>query len=237
MSRLTILGKLTKWMVHFPALDTIRLDMLTWFSQHGMNMLASSYKLTRLISPGARDYVSSTEFKQPAIYAVYHGRMVGLLGLHPRKRLTILISDSRDGEIATRALLAIGFSVARGSIKRKAVQGAKALVDAAKAGQSIAFMVDGPRGPIYEIKPGIIRLAELTQLPIIPFVCRSRSSWWFPSWDKFMGSLWATPMVFMFGDPIHVPAGSTASDREELLSQLRSRMTWMREHAERYWKQ
>lgn len=236
MSRLTILGKLTKWMMHIPALDTVRLDALTWFSRHGTDMMDHSYKITRVIAPAAQEYVSSTTLKRPAIYAVFHGRMVGLLGLNPRKKLTILISDSRDGEIITRACLAIGFSVVRGSIKRKAVQGAKALVDAAKAGQSIAFMVDGPRGPIYEIKPGIIRLAELTQLPIIPFVCRSRSQWWFPSWDKFMGPLWGTAMVYVFGDPIFVPPGQTEAERTELHSQLQAKMNGLREHAETFWK-
>lgn len=235
MSLLARLSKVTKFMMNIPALDTVRLDFLTWFSRKGINWVDSSYKLTRIISPGAKSYVSGSGLERPAIYAVFHGRMVGLLGLHPRRKLTILVSDSRDGEIITRALLAIGFSVVRGSIKRKAVQGAKALVDASKEGQSIAFMVDGPRGPIYEIKPGIIRLAELTQLPIIPFVCRSRSTWWFPSWDKFMGPLWSTPMLSMFGDPVHVPAGASEDERDQLHQELQLRMNIMREKADRFW--
>lgn len=236
MSRLTLLGKLTKWMVHNPALDTLRLDMLTLGSHHGMNFLSNSYRTIRVIAPGAQSYIDGTSLKRPAIYAIFHGRMVGLLGLQPRRQVTILVSDSRDGEIVSRALLSIGFSIARGSIKRKAVQGAKALVDAARQGQSIAFMVDGPRGPAHEIKPGLIRLAEITQLPIIPFVCRSRSNWWFPSWDKFMGSLWSTPTIHVFGEPVTVPAGASEADRKHLLASLQSSMDSMREEAERLWR-
>lgn len=235
MSKLLHLSPLTKWMVHIPALDTLRLNVFTWFSHHGTNWMDGSYKITHVVSPNARDYVSGEGIKKPAIFAVYHGRMVGLLGLHPRRKLTILISESRDGEIITRACQAIGFSIARGSIKRKAVQGAKALVDAARQGQSIAFMVDGPRGPRYEVKPGLIRLAELTKLPIIPFVCRSRSNWWFPSWDRFMGPLWGTPMLYLFGDPIHVPGGSSEAERQKLSADLEGQLGALREHAERFW--
>ncbi len=236
MSKLSFLGKLTKWMVYIPSLDSLRLDMLAWGSQHGIDMVDSGYKITRIIAPGAQPYVSHAALDSPAIYAVFHGRMVGLLGLKPRCKLTILISDSRDGEIITRACQAVGFSVVRGSIKRKAVQGAKALVDAARSGQSIAFMVDGPRGPIYEIKPGIIRLAQLTQLPIVPFVCRSRSSWWFPSWDKFMGPLWGTPLLYLFGEPVYVPQGANEGARELLYQELSNRMEVIRDYADQFFQ-
>ena len=195
--------KLRNLFMRFPALDGWRLNWLAHICTGGPSFFGGSYNITRVMSPGAeaclRELQSVGCSRKPVIFALYHGRMVGLLVLEPRDKVTILISQSRDGEIIARACRALGFSIARGSSAVGGFKGALELVAQAESGQSIAFTVDGPRGPMHKVKAGIIRLAELTQLPIVPFVCRARTTYWMKSWDRFMAPFWATPIVYLFG--------------------------------------
>jgi lysophospholipid acyltransferase (LPLAT)-like uncharacterized protein len=187
-----------------------------------------------VIAPGARKFLDEGK---PVLIGLYHGRMVGLLRVGRRRdELTILVSRSRDGEIISRALLNLGFNLARGSPGRRAVEGAKQLIDASRAGQTLVMTVDGPRGPQQEVKPGIIRIAEMTGLPIVPFVSRARTNWWFWGWDLFMGPFWSTPMVYLYGEPIAVPPDCDEDQREEYRRRLDESLSSLRMTAEDYWQ-
>jgi lysophospholipid acyltransferase (LPLAT)-like uncharacterized protein len=217
-----------------PLLDGWRLTALAWCCNHGSEFFGHSYNVTKIVAPSARPFLNGDK---PAIFSVYHGRIVGLLHiLKDRRKLSILISQSRDGEIIARALHEMGFSITRGSPGRGAVQGAMQTIKAAKSNQYPVVVVDGPRGPIYEIKTGIIKMAELTGLPIIPFTCASRSHWHFWGWDKFMGPLWGTPHAFIYGEPIFVPAGIADEDIEVLRVKLSETMQHLDRQAHRYWQ-
>jgi lysophospholipid acyltransferase (LPLAT)-like uncharacterized protein len=217
-----------------PVIDRARLAVLAGICNHGTQFFDRSWKITKIVAPETQQLLDE---EKPVLIALYHGRMVGLLKvLRNRKRLTILVSRSRDGEIIARALQGMGFSLARGSPGRGAVEGAKQLVDAARRGQSLAMTVDGPRGPKHEVKPGIIRIAEMTGLPIVPFVSRSRSSLWFWGWDKFMGPVWSTPTVYLYGEPIEVPPNASNEEREQIRAYLEQRLTELRNAGEQYWE-
>ena len=219
---------------HIPFLDGLRLSFLAWFCNHGSEFIGDSYQITRVFSPAAREHI---KHGRPAIYALYHGRMVGILGIiSPRHKLTILISQSRDGEIIARAITDIGFTVARGSPARGAVEGGLQLIKASQAGQSLALMVDGPRGPAHTVKSGIIRIAEITGLPIIPFVCTARSAWRMWGWDRFMVPCWGGPVIYIYGDPIAVSLGISDGEREMLRGNLEVDLDKLRKTAGSLWK-
>lgn len=219
----------------FPWLDTVRMDFLEQVCNHGTSFFDRSYRIIKIFAPGASTLLEEGEGREPLIWSIYHGRMVGALGIKPRKRMTILISQSRDGEMIARGAKGLGFSTARGSSKLGAVRGALELVDAVKDGQDLAFMVDGPRGPKFSVKSGIIRMAEITQIPILPFVCSARSTWWMPSWDRFMAPWWSTPIVYIFGEPLHVPKGADEDEQERLRIELEQRMEFCRKMADDFW--
>lgn len=219
----------------FPWLDTVRMNFLEWVCNDGLGFWDRSYRILKIFEPGAANLLQENVERKPLIWSIYHGRMVGTLGLRPRKRLTILISPSRDGEMIARGAKGMGFSIARGSSKQGAVRGALELIDAVKDGQDLVFMVDGPRGPKYTVKSGVIRMAEMTQVPILPFVCSARSTWWMPSWDNFMAPWWSTPIVYIFGEPLHVPKGADEAEQEALRVELENRMEHYRQMADKFW--
>lgn len=217
----------------YPALDRLRTNFFVWWCNYGTSFFDRTYRRIRIVSPQARPYV--LDEKKPVIFALYHGCMIALLGIHPRRRTTILISNSRDGEIIARACHGLGFSTARGSAGRGGVKGTLELLEAARQEQNIAFMVDGPRGPRQEVKIGIIRIAQMTGLPIVPIALSSRSAWWPGSWDRFTASSWASPMVTMFGEPVVVPENASEYQMENCRAQLEVRMKEMQRSADELW--
>ncbi|MBK9315201.1 MAG: DUF374 domain-containing protein [Acidobacteria bacterium] len=58
------------------------------------------------------------------------------------------------------------------------------MIRSVKAGRSAAFTVDGPRGPIYEAKPGALLLAAKSGAAILPFSISLDRCWRLPSWDR-----------------------------------------------------
>src|SRR5262249_53194726 len=140
--------------------------------------------------PGAMDSL------KPAVYAYFHGHMHVLLGLNPRERLTLIVSNSRDGEAIARAAEGMGYQVARGSRTEAGVRGALKLLGAATDKRSILFPVDGPRGPREVVKPEVIRIAQLAGLPIIPVVARPRTMDIMSSWDRYNCPYMNTMVVY-----------------------------------------
>jgi hypothetical protein len=216
-----------------PFLDGLRLDALEAFCTHGIGYFDSSYSTMRLYSPKAKQFLDEGK---SALFAVPHGRMIGLLRFQDnRSRVTILISPSRDGEIIARTITNLGLTASRGSEKQGAVKGGLQMVKAAEAGKHLVVMVDGPRGPAYEVKPGIIKMAEITGLPIIPFTSSSRNAMTMWGWDSFMATHWGSPILHVFGDPIEVPDGTSEDEREALRVQLERQLESLRTQADKFW--
>ncbi|HEY9785292.1 MAG TPA: DUF374 domain-containing protein [Candidatus Obscuribacterales bacterium] len=225
--------------IRYPALDRLRRSVLVAICNHGSSFFTNTYRITAFIPKAAKPYIKNIWAEDaedkggdkvpPAIFAIYHGRMCGLTGLRPRRKVTILISHSRDGEMIARAAQSLGFATARGSSAHGGMKGALEMVSAAKAGQRLSYTVDGPRGPRYQVKESIIRLAEMTSLPIIPFVCHARQTYWMESWDNFMAPWWGTPIVYLFGEPMHVPANLNKSNYEDLATELEDQLAHLRQ--------
>ena len=218
-----------------PRLDELRTSFLAGLCTSIFNFFDRGYPLIKIMTPAARQII---EENVPAIFAIFHGRIIGMLHIvEQRSKITILISRSRDGEMIARIAENIGYSVARGSPAFKAVEGALQMVAAARSGQSLMLTVDGPRGPIYTVKPGVIRIAEITGLPLLPFFCNFRSEYHrAKSWDLIAGGYYGSPMLYMIGDPLYIPSGSSPEEKENLRRQLEQRMNWLRVRSEEFWK-
>ncbi len=81
-----------------------------------------------------------------AVLPFFHGRQFLLINHLAGRRVTVISSLSRDGELQARTLAGLGFSIVRGSSSRG---GARALLGMARLmeqGVHASFAVDGPRG-------------------------------------------------------------------------------------------
>jgi lysophospholipid acyltransferase (LPLAT)-like uncharacterized protein len=225
--------KLRQLITRIPWLDELRTRLLAKVSLAAINFYRHSYPTVRVVSPKALEFLKSGK---PCIIAMYHGRMVGIWQLFKdRSKITGLVSHHRDGELLARFGREMGFNVVRGSATYKAVEGALQLVDAARAGQNPCITVDGPKGPIYKVKMGVIRLAEITGLPILPFTFMPRDALTLKTWDRIVGGYWGTPVVFVIGDPVLVPKDCRPDEREQLRSLLERNMHILRELSDTFW--
>jgi lysophospholipid acyltransferase (LPLAT)-like uncharacterized protein len=139
------------------------------------------------------------------IYAFWHGRQFLLVPTHKGSGIVIPVSESRDGEIQAGILRRFGLGVVRGSSKRKGARALMGLVEALRNNRSVAISVDGPRGPIYEVKQGITYLAGKLGLPIVPVITSARSAWRLEKvWDKYLLPKPFSECLVLYGEPITV---------------------------------
>ncbi len=102
------------------------------------------------------------------IVAFWHGRQLMLPLCYGGSRLYILISAHRDGELIHRIVRRFGFDTIRGSSTRGGMRALRQLARLGRSGADLAVTPDGPRGPRYVAQAGVVELAKLTGLPILP---------------------------------------------------------------------
>jgi lysophospholipid acyltransferase (LPLAT)-like uncharacterized protein len=124
---------------------------------------------------------------------------------HDRLKPAVLISQSFDGELIARTIERLGFLTARGSSTRSGGTGLLALAKAVGRGTPAVFTADGPRGPIYKVKPGAIKLAQLTGYAIGIFYAHPEKAWLLRSWDRFLIPKPFSRVAISWGRDVEVP--------------------------------
>jgi lysophospholipid acyltransferase (LPLAT)-like uncharacterized protein len=95
------------------------------------------------------------------LIAFWHGDEIPLIGLSKRYRVATITSTSNDGEMMNTVIRLLGAKTVRGSSTRGAVNALKGIIRLAKQGYNASFAVDGPRGPIYKVKPGVFEVSRI----------------------------------------------------------------------------
>ena len=102
------------------------------------------------------------------IYACFHQDDLSCIPYFSDKKICVLISQSRDGQILASAVEFLGYQTVRGSSHRGGVAGLLAGMKKVRDGYKMTIAVDGPRGPIYKVKEGITAISEKAKRPIAP---------------------------------------------------------------------
>ena len=144
------------------------------------------------------------------MYILWHGRMMAPVWHRRRLNIVAMISQHRDGELVARMVQRLGYETVRGSSTRGGTQAALELLDRLRHGQPAAMICDGPRGPIYKMKPGTPFLAIEAQAAVIPTTSAASSCWTFKSWDRFLVPKPFAKVYILFGDPVPPPDPHTS---------------------------
>lgn len=143
--------------------------------------------------------------KRPPIFALLHFAQMLVASYRAPFKINILVSLSRDGEIAAETLKRLGFGIVRGSSSKRGKEALNELVSIVNKGESAAITVDGPRGPSGEVKGGIIRLSQLTKVPIVCVSAASKPMFRLNrSWDRFALAPPFAKIVICFSNPIFI---------------------------------
>jgi lysophospholipid acyltransferase (LPLAT)-like uncharacterized protein len=135
-----------------------------------------------------------------------------------------LISASRDGELLADAIKRFGFDVVRGSSSRLGASAILQLADVLASGRDVVITPDGPRGPSYELGPGIIFLAQKSGAAVVPINMEYSSCWRIKSWDRFIVPRPFARVRVIIGAPYRVKSTSTDDEFEAERLRLQNAM-------------
>lgn len=150
----------------------------------------------------------------PFVFAAWHSRVLLLPYLYRGRRLRVLTSRSRDGELVARLCARMGLEVVRGSSSRGGANALRALARSLADGVSVMVVPDGPRGPREVVKPGVVTLAALSGAAIVPVALGASSEWRLRSWDGFRIPRPFARCVMRFAEPIAVARDADRNARE-----------------------
>lgn len=208
------------------------LGLAAWLTALILGIIGRSLRWREEGAEGVRALVARG---QPFILVFWHGRLAMLPRLYREvggRRVKILISDHRDGELIARAMAHWGFGAVRGSTRRGAVRGAKGMLRAAREGYDLAITPDGPRGPREVLQAGVVDLARLSGLPLVPVTFSARWAWEFGSWDRFLLPRPGSRALALWGEPVWVGRNQSPAAADELTRQLEDTLRRMRQRAD-----
>ena len=142
------------------------------------------------------------------IYVFWHERIMMTTYWWRNRKIVVLTSQSRDGEYIARFIQRFGYGAVRGSSTRGAVGAVLEMARLMRAGCTMCFVVDGPRGPRREAKMGPALLAKRTGHPILPVTMALKKQWTLPTWDLFQVPKPFTRAKVFVAPPIYVAAGA-----------------------------
>ena len=149
-----------------------------------VKIISSTYTI-RIVGPEIEKNILKK--KQVPIYASWHQRFFpGITLFAVRKPIAIMISQSRDGELISGIVNRLGWRPVRGSSSRGGRDALREIKTLVHKGYKVGHIVDGPRGPLGIVKPGLLLIAQISGAPIIPTITSAERKWVFNSWDRFV---------------------------------------------------
>jgi lysophospholipid acyltransferase (LPLAT)-like uncharacterized protein len=215
--------------------DRIKLWLISW----------AGYLLIRLIGPTLRCHflpepgclADARGSGPPCIWSFWHRCVIPAAYQFRDKKIAVMTSRSFDGEYIARIIHKLGFGAVRGSSSRGAVGALFGMRQQLEEGHSVAFTIDGPRGPRYIAKPGPVMLAKKTGAPLACFYLAVERAWILNSWDRMIIPKPFSRAVIYASSPMYVPADATDDEISALHQQLQQTLERCRLGAEQYFNQ
>jgi len=152
------------------------------------------------------------------IGALWHNRLLLfpliLRRFFSQRHGAALISASRDGDLLADAVQRFGYDVVRGSSSRLGASAILQLTQVLASGRDVVITPDGPRGPAYELGPGIIFLAQKSGAAVLPINLEYSRCWRLGSWDRFIVPRPFARVRVLINRPHHVKSTTTPEEFE-----------------------
>ena len=196
------------------------------------------YCFIRLVGPTLRLCVSREEGAQPTvgqrplIVSFWHAGIIPATYIFRNVGIRVMSSNSYDGEYMGRIIHKFGFVAVKGSSSRNAVRALLGLRRALQQNWSVAFSLDGPRGPRYRVKPGPVSLARSSGVPLSMFHIAVERAWVLNTWDRLIIPKPFSRVMLRFGKLIPVPPDATDEDIERYQQELQTSLDRVCEFAE-----
>ena len=201
-------------------------------------IIAVGYWFIRLLGSTLRVSVSREDGAQPTIeqrpliVSFWHACQIPATYVCRNIGVRVMSSNSYDGEYMGRIIRRFGFVAVKGSSSRNAVRALLGLRRSLQEGWTVAFTLDGPRGPRYKVKPGPVALARSSGVPLSMFHIAVDRAWVLNTWDRLIIPKPFSRVLMRFGKLIPVPQDATDNDLAGYERQLQDSLDRVCEFAE-----
>lgn len=162
---------------------------------------------------------------RPFVLAFWHGRLLLMPHIWRRdKAIHMLISHHRDGRLIADTVKHFGIDTVSGSTSRGGSAALRGMLKALKGGDCVGITPDGPRGPRQRASAGIVNVARMAGVPIIPATYSVKRRRLLRTWDRFAVALPFSKGVFVWGRPIEVPRDASDAALEALREEVELRL-------------
>jgi len=166
-----------------------------------------------------REKADKVNFDIPGLYCVWHRHIWVSSYVFRRRGYITLASRSEDGEYISRVLDKLKYKVVRGSSSRGGTSALRKLYRSLNKNKKVIVTPDGPRGPLREVKPGVIYLQSKTGVQVYPIGLAAKRKKTFASWDKFILPYPFTRVVLVIGRAVKLSPKTGITERCLLLEQ------------------
>lgn len=172
---------------------------------------------------------------RPFIIALWHNRiaMMPYAWSKETQNLTVMASAHRDGRLVIEGLGRFGFAAVPVDSRQGGSGPTRQVLRLLKEGKSVGITPDGPRGPRMRLRGGMITIAAMAQVPIVPVAYSASHRKILRSWDRFLLPLPFSRMVCLWGEPIGPPPRGDAQAFERVRREVEARITELTNECDR----
>jgi lysophospholipid acyltransferase (LPLAT)-like uncharacterized protein len=196
----------------------------TWFNTCRIRILEE--ELHKGFFGGDRQFIAVTWHRASIFFCYYYGPF------HP----VVMFSRSKDGEYMARFAQKCGVIPVRGSSQHGGGEALIQMIRHLKAGNRICSTVlDGPQGPRFKAKRGLLLLAKKSGVPLLPIIWSSRRPLTLEkTWDKTMIPRPFSEVLINYGTPLTIPQNCDELEMEALQEELENRLNAIMMEVDRF---
>ncbi len=181
--------------------DGVR-DVLCWLGAQYIRLVFATGRWTVVRGEGPRAFWRDGK---AFILCFWHGRLLMMPYCWKRTApIHMLISQHRDGQIIAKTVGHFGIRTVAGSSTRGGAAALRSMLKALKAGEWVGITPDGPRGPRMRASEGIVQVARMSGVPVIPCTFSIGRGRVLSTWDRFLVAWPFASGAFVWGEPIEV---------------------------------
>jgi len=170
---------------------------------------------------GRENYEAALRLGRSFIVTFWHRAIFAAIWYWRRRGMVVMVSQNFDGEYTSNVIHWHGYATARGSSSRRASRAAVKMIRALREGREAAITPDGPRGPRFVAKPGVVQVAKSSGAAILCFHIASQRCWVLRrSWDQSEIPKPFSRTAIFIAPPILVAADSDGAAQTEKLAEV-----------------
>ena len=193
----------------------IKIILKNYFVKKFLSLVGALYVYIVYVS-SKKIFINKTSFdklileNESFIYALWHDQLLlSPLTWQTKKRIDILISKHKDGDIIADLIKYHGFNSIRGSTnnpnkekEKNTISSIRKIIKTLRGNISIGITPDGPRGPRHKVSEGTINISRISNKKILPMALDYKKKWVLSTWDKFIIPKPFNKICIVWGDPL-----------------------------------